>query len=179
MRNTLGYLIEVTPRLFIFRKKSYLHSLIRYPTIINFEVFPQKIVIFHRKWLYFEKNPTSILLLYTPCLFHILYLSDSTLIQYPTSIWYPRVTFLTLTETKFLREINIKLCGWEGSFLYEIVCCWCIIALFLFYVKSISDLVRDMYWIFGWTENFNYLLQLHSVEMYYKTGSCSKLLVIY
>ena len=83
---TLGYLIEVTPRLFIFRKKSYLHSLIRYPTIINFEVFPQKIVIFHRKWLYFEKNPTSILLLYTPCLFHILYLSDSTLIQYPTSI---------------------------------------------------------------------------------------------
>ena len=81
----------MTPRLFICWKKSYLHSLIRYPTIINFEDFPPKMVIFHKKWLNFEKNPTSIILLHTPCLFHILHLSDSTLIQYPTSIWYPRV----------------------------------------------------------------------------------------
>ena len=88
---TLGYLIEVTPRLFICWKKSYLHSLIRYPTIINFEDFPPKMVIFHKKWLNFEKNPTSIILLHTPCLFHILHLSDSTHIQYPTSIRYLRV----------------------------------------------------------------------------------------
>ena len=53
--HTLGSLIDMAPRLFIFWKKSYLHSLIRYPTIIDFEFFPKKLSFF-TKWGYILKK---------------------------------------------------------------------------------------------------------------------------
>ena len=67
---TLVYQINVAPRLFILRKKSYLHGLIWYSMLIKIWRKGPKIPILPNFKGNFDENFTSMELFKTPCLFN-------------------------------------------------------------------------------------------------------------